>query len=297
MIPKLCGTRSICPNLSSYSYICFSAALNSPSNELAISEALQKSALPSAENRHDSKIQLPLIWIEQTNLSRHQRLTMTVENAIPLSQTKILILDDHKLILDGTLKVLNQHYPTAEILTLATAQNLLATVKTFQPDLIVMDLSIPGKTGMTAHTEIGIELLQSLMKQEPNLNIMVQSSYIKALVRLKHDIDNHQGGFTLADKSISEQEMALRINWALQGITHTKDLKVDLAVKPEWLEVLELAADGLQDRAIAKQMNAHERTVRNYWTKIQDALDIYPEEDKNLRVLTLKKAREEGLLD
>ena len=222
---------------------------------------------------------------------------MTVEKAIPPSQTKILILDDHKLILDVTLKLLNQHYPTAEILTLATAQNLLATVKTFQPNLIVMDLSIPQKPGMTAHTEIGIELLQSLMKQEPNLNIMVQSSYIKALVRLKHDIDNHQGGFTLADKSISEQEMALRINWALQGITHTKDLKVDLAIKPEWLEVLELAADGLQDRAIAKQMNSHERTVRNYWTKLQDALDIYPEEDKNLRVLTLKKAREEGLLD
>jgi hypothetical protein len=37
------------------------AALNSPSNELTISEALPKSALPSAENRHDSKIQLPLI--------------------------------------------------------------------------------------------------------------------------------------------------------------------------------------------------------------------------------------------
>jgi hypothetical protein len=44
-------------------------------------------------------------------------------------------------------------------------------------------------------------------------------------------------------------------------------------------------------------MNAHERTIRNYWTKLQDALEIYPEEDKNLRVLTLKKAREEGLLD
>ena len=68
---------------------------------------------------------------------------MTVEKAIPPSQTKILILDDHKLILDVTLKLLNQHYPTAEILTLATAQNLLATVKTFQPNLIVMDLSIP----------------------------------------------------------------------------------------------------------------------------------------------------------
>jgi DNA-binding NarL/FixJ family response regulator len=54
-----------------------------------------------------------------------------------------------------------------------------------------------------------------------------------------------------------------------------------LEVKPEWLEVLNLAfRDGLQDKAIAESMHVSERTVRHYWTKVQDALEVYPEETK-----------------
>jgi len=55
--------------------------------------------------------------------------------------------------------------------------------------------------------------------------------------------------------------------------------------------------EGLQDKAIAQKMNIAERTVRHYWTKLQDVLEIYPEDSKNLRILTLKRAREEGLID
>ena len=62
---------------------------------------------------------------------------------------------------------------------------------------------------------------------------MVQSSYVKALTRIKHEIDSHQGGFTLADKGLSTQDMLMRMNWSLQGITHTKDLKTQLEIKSE----------------------------------------------------------------
>jgi DNA-binding NarL/FixJ family response regulator len=213
------------------------------------------------------------------------------------NKLKIFIVDDHELILEGTIRVSRERYPEAELLEFRSAQEVLEAITNCQPDAIVMDLSIPKKRGMVAQPETGIALLQDLMKRYPALDIMVQSSYIKALVRLKPEIDHHHGGFTIADKSISEEEMSLRLHWALQGITHTKDLKIELTIKPEWLAMLELAAEGLQDRAIAKQMNAHERTIRNYWTKLQDALEIYPQEDRNLRVLTLKKARENGLLD
>ena len=44
-------------------------------------------------------------------------------------------------------------------------------------------------------------------------------------------------------------------------------------------------------------MNVCLRTVNNYWTKIRDALGVYPEEGKGLRILTLIRAREEGLID
>ncbi len=215
---------------------------------------------------------------------------------------KIVIVDDHPLILGGTFNILKQHYPEAEVLTANTGEEFLDKVKTIDPDLVVIDLSIPEKPGMTAQVETGIQLVQQLMKDYPQLNLMVQSSYVKALTRIKHEIDSHQGGFTLADKGLSTQDMLTRMNWSLQGLTHTKDLKTQLEIKSEWLEVLTLAFEqGLTDKMIAKEMNVAERTVRHYWTKIQDVLDIYPEdskkEGKNLRVQTEIRAREEGLID
>lgn len=217
-------------------------------------------------------------------------------NLHPLS--KMLVIDDHALILNGTLERLNKHYPEARIVTAKTAQEAQEQVEMGQLELVIMDLSLPEKLGKTATVEVGLQLLQNLMSNYPHLNLMVQSSYVKVLVRLKHSIDSHQGGFTIADKGLSETEMLMRVNWAMQGVTHTKELKNGLEVKPEWLEVLRLAfEEGLQDKAIAKHINVSERMVRHYWTKLQDVLDIYPEDDKNLRVLTLKRSREEGLID
>lgn len=215
---------------------------------------------------------------------------------------KILVVDDHQLILGGSLNILKQEYPDAEILKAETAQEALNIVINFQLDLIVIDLSIPEKPGMIAQVDTGIQLLKTLMKDYPALNIVVQSSYIKALVRIKREIDDHQGGFVIANKGLSEKEILNRVDLALQGITHTKDIKTALEFKPEWLEVLKLAfEEGLQDKTIADRMYIHERTVRSYWTKIQDVLGVYPDdckqEGKNMRIQTTIRAREEGLID
>jgi DNA-binding NarL/FixJ family response regulator len=137
------------------------------------------------------------------------------------------------------------------------------------------------------------------MKNYPTLNLVVQSSYVKALVRIKPDMDAHEGGFTVADKGLSSQEMLKRIDLALKGVTHTKDLKMPSGeVKPEWLEVLNLAfEEGLEDKVIAERMRIAPRTVRHYWTKVQDVLGVYPEDGKSLRIQTEKRAREEGFID
>ena len=69
-------------------------------------------------------------------------------------------------------------------------------------------------------------------------------------------------------------------------------------MKPEWLKLLNLAFEkGLQDKAIAENMCVSERMVRHYWSKLQDVLNIYPEEGKNIRIQTEIKARLEGLID
>ncbi|MFM6106640.1 MAG: response regulator [Sphaerospermopsis kisseleviana] len=214
---------------------------------------------------------------------------------------KILVIDDHESVLSGTIDILKKNYPSAEFITAINVNNTLEQLTSFQPDLIVMDLSIPEEKGLTARPDNGIQLLKILMQKYPHLNIVVQSAHARTLVRIRLDIDSHKGGFTIADKSLSTQEMLTRVDWALQGLTHTKDIKgiySGLEVKPEWLKVLNLAfQEGLQDKAIAEEMCVSERMVRHYWSKLQDALNVYPEEGKNIRIQTENKARSEGLID
>ncbi|MEQ8755910.1 MAG: response regulator transcription factor [Coleofasciculus sp. G1-WW12-02] len=212
---------------------------------------------------------------------------------------KILVVEDHELTMGGTIEVLQRQYPEAQIRTAQTQQSTLEQVETFQPDLVIMDLSIPEASGKTAKTETGIKLLRTVMHQYPDLNLVVLSTHVNALVRLNHEIDEHKGGFTVVDKGFSSQDMLTRVDWAFQGLTHTKDLKMPGGeVKPEWLEVLTLAfQEGLQDKAIAERMQITTRTVLHYWTKIRDVLGVYPEEGKNLRIQTEMRAREEGFID
>lgn len=217
---------------------------------------------------------------------------------------QILVVDDHEVVLGGTIDLLKRQYPQAALLTAQTVEEALRLLKTEHPDVVVLDLSLPETSGGMAQVEAGVQLLKILMQDYPTLNLIVQSTYVKALVRIKPEIDQHKGGFTVADKGLSSKEMLTRVDWALNGITHTKDIRPGraLEVKPDWITVLKLAFhEGLQDRAIAKRMQVSERTVRHYWTKIQDVLEVYPEEDKqdgkNIRIQTEIRAREEGLID
>jgi DNA-binding NarL/FixJ family response regulator len=216
-----------------------------------------------------------------------------------MTRFRILIIDDHEMVLSGTKAVLEGQYPDAEIYEARTAQQGLEQVKMVNPDVAVIDLSMPDTIGETAKVDTGIQLLRQIMAEHPTLNIVVQSAHVKSLIRIKSAISNHEGGFTIADKSLSMKEMLTKVEWSTQGVVFTpKEMRGGLDLRPEWLEVLKLAfEDGLQDKMIGERMNIAERTVRHYWSKIQDVLDVYPDGGKNIRIQTEKRAREEGLID
>lgn len=222
---------------------------------------------------------------------------------LPMSaELSILVVDDHQLILTGTLDVLRREYSEADIVKAQTVKETLSIIQSRHLDLIVMDLSIPNTLGERAEIDSGIQLLQTLLKEYPHQNFLVQTSYVKALIRIKHEIDNHQGGFAISDKGLPEDEMLMRVNLALSGATHTKDIKTGIELKPEWVDVLRFAfEEGLTDKEISKRMYKSERAVRTYWTKIQDVLEVYPEDckqsGKNLRIQTEIRSRDEGLID
>jgi len=138
---------------------------------------------------------------------------------------KIIVIDDHELVLEGTVSQLQKQYPEAEIVTAKTAQIAQDYVERLSPDLVVADLSIPKQQGDTARTDTGIQLLKTLMKLYPTLNIVVQSANIKALIRLKPAINEHEGGFTIVDKSLPQKEMLIKVDWSLQASRVTKGIE------------------------------------------------------------------------
>lgn len=218
---------------------------------------------------------------------------------------KFFVVDSHKLYLNETVKILRSKYPKAEIISVAIAIDVLNQISRYKPNLLVMDISIAEKPGETPSVNTGMQLLKKIMLNYPQLNIVVQSSHIKKLVRIKPEIDARIKGFTVADKSLSTAEFLQRIDWSLQGLINTKDIPyINSAsqVKPEWLRLLDLAfKEGLQDRIIARHICVSERMVRHYWERLQDALgldcDELKNQGKNLRIVTQIRAREVGLID
>lgn len=230
---------------------------------------------------------------------------MTSETTPGSDRHTIFVIEDHPTTLAGIHSILDRFGSSIAIKTLTTLQEARSAIQRSRPQLLVLDLQLPECTEDSASTEGGIQFLKELMRDYENLNIAVHTSYPDALIRIIPDIDNHQGGFTVTSKDSSTEKAFERFKAALQGYSHTRDirsLKAGLELKPEWLETLDLACkQGFQDRAIAKHLHVSESMVRNYWSKIYDVLGIYPEDEKeegrNLRIVTCLKARDEGLVD
>lgn len=211
---------------------------------------------------------------------------------------KFLVVDDHEAILEGTIPALKGKYPEAEILTAQDAQTAYQQVERYRPDLAIVDLCLPEKPHAPAEAEVGIQLLKTLMESTLAPNLVVLSTNVKPLVRLKPMINAYEGGFAAMDKSLPIKEMLRLIDLALRGSIY---LSTELRSRPEfdrkWIEVLTLKfQEGLTDKAIAQKMKVSDRTVRNYWIRLQDALGVYDEPGKELRVQIEIAARKIGLI-
>lgn len=210
------------------------------------------------------------------------------------------VIDDHPVVKEMTIASLKQKYQGAEVFEAQTAVEAREKLQNVQPDAVIVDLSIPETLGETSQAEIGINLLKTFLKTYPEYNFIVQSAYSQALIRIKPLIDQHQGGFTVIDKGDPISKMLASVAQSLErNVSIPRQVRGSIIeIKPEWLQVLTLAfQESMTDKAISQEMNIAERTVRAYWSKLYDALEIFPEEGRSNRLQTEKKAREKGLID
>jgi DNA-binding NarL/FixJ family response regulator len=214
------------------------------------------------------------------------------------SKQIFLVIDDHEAILEGTVPALKRTYPASEILTAQDVQTAQMHLS-YHPTLVVIDLSLPAKPYGQASPEVGIQFLKTIIESKLAPNILVLSTNIKPLIQLKPMINSYEGGFAAMDKSLPIQEMLRLTDFALRGSIYLPpQLRSRSEFDRKWLEVLTLKfQEGLTDKAIAERMQLSDRTIRNYWVRLQDALGVDDEPDKELRIQIEIAARKLGLIN
>lgn len=215
------------------------------------------------------------------------------------TKQRFLVVDDHEAVVAGTVPALKEKYPDSEIFSAQDRHNAQQIVEKFQPDLVVLDLSIPDKFNSCANLEVGIQFLKTLMSSRLAPNILVLSTNVKPLVQLKSIINSYEGGFAAMDKSLPIKEMLRLVELTLRGSVHLPpEVRSRKEFERKWIELLKLKfQEGFTDKAIAQRMAVTDRTVRNYWIRVQDALGIYSEPDKDVQFQIEIEARRVGLID
>jgi DNA-binding NarL/FixJ family response regulator len=184
---------------------------------------------------------------------------------------RILIVDDHPVVCAGLTSMLSVQPAIRVIGSAATGQEALALVARHLPDLILLDLRMPGMDG--------ISLLHALKKVEkiPRIVVLTNSSKEEDIYRA---IRAGAHGYLLKDTP--EAEMVAAIFIIMQGKRYIprhiaarladRMMKDDLTGRE--LEILELLAQGFTNKQIGRDLNISDNTVRNHVIHIMEKLGV-----------------------
>jgi DNA-binding NarL/FixJ family response regulator len=192
-------------------------------------------------------------------------------------KTTIVLVDDHAVVRAGVRRLLEQE-PLFEVIGEAeSGEKAYQIFGELKPDVMVMDLSMPGMGGLEAIRRI-------LMRYE-KAKILVLSMHEDlsfANQALKLGAKGYLTKNTLADdlvKSIEtvtqgdvflSDEIAKKM--AMLSISGNQDPVHELSARE--FEIFRLLAEGLDIDAIASTLNISSKTVSNYQTMIKQKLDI-----------------------
>ena len=192
-------------------------------------------------------------------------------------KTTIVLVDDHAVVRAGVRRLLEQE-PLFEVIGEAeSGEKAYQIFGEFKPDVMVMDLSMPGMGGLEAIRRI-------LMRYE-KAKILVLSMHEDlsfANQALKLGAKGYLIKNALADDLVKSIEIVsngevflsaeIAKKMAMQSISGDKDPIHELSARE--FEIFRLLAEGLDIDGIASTLNISSKTVSNYQTMIKQKLDI-----------------------
>jgi DNA-binding NarL/FixJ family response regulator len=194
----------------------------------------------------------------------------------------VVIADDHTLVREGTKQMLEGQSGIEIVGEASDGEQAIRLAATLKPDVILMDIAMPGVNG--------IEATRRIKQEWPHISVLVLTAYdddqyIDAL------LDAGAAGYLL--KNVSAEELARSVRAVAEG---ESVLHPDVASKvfkrltsrerPESEEgltdalterestVLGLAAKGLSNKMIAKELSLSDRTVQVHLSNIFGKLGV-----------------------
>jgi len=195
-----------------------------------------------------------------------------------MEKSRVLIADDHKIVLEGLRSLLQSEY---EIIgEVEDGRTLVAEAQRLRPDLVVADISMPNLNGIDAARQI--------KKIDTRIRIVFLTMHAD-VAYAAGAFEAGASGFVL--KHSAPQELISAMREAMQGKTyvtpmiagdligafqcgaHLKgELKVDLS--PRQREVLQLIAEGKSTKDVAAALRLSTRTVEFHKYRIMEQLNI-----------------------
>src|SRR5215470_12265483 len=194
----------------------------------------------------------------------------------------VLLVDDHKLMRDGVKTILER---VADFKVMAEAENgtdAVQACKKLRPDIVLMDIGLPGMNGIEATEEIlrhcpGTRIVILSMYDDENSVVSAIRSGARAFVLKKassNDLLDELRTVAKGGSYLSSQVSDRLLSRIQRGDLETHDRSPLESLSPRELQVLRLVAEGKTSKDIAVLLDLGLQTVRSYRKTMMKKLGV-----------------------
>ena len=194
---------------------------------------------------------------------------------------RVLLADDHTLVRAGIRSLLENMEGIEVIAEAGDGREALRLVRTHRPDVVLMDIAMPGLNGLEAAARIA--------KKFPNVRVIILSMHVNEEYVLQA-LRAGAAGYMVKGADAAELEIAIRA--VARGETYlspmvSKHVVTDYIQRisgetsplelltPRQREVLQLIAEGYSTKKIARTLKISVKTVETHRMQLMERLDIH----------------------
>lgn len=192
-----------------------------------------------------------------------------------MSKIRILLADDHQVVRSGLANMLQDCGDMEVIHQVASGEQAYQSFSELEPDVLIMDMSMPGIGGLEALRRICGRYSQArviMFSMHENVTMAMQAMSAGAsgyVAKSGHSRDIVSAvRQVMTGNTFLSADMAQRI--ALQSVSGSEDPTQRLTARE--FEVFRLLAEGLSLSQVGKQLNLESKTVANYQTILKHKL-------------------------